>query len=187
MNLGEVRTGERGSYNVLTELPRNCKELPGGPPDWEPEHWAVLEVLIKNNGYNYACNIRTDTFAQPRDGMPPPIRETNSCDEMRDNLEGKDGLTYIGKNRDDWRQCGPECHPVALFVKRGPDPDLWDFHFFRLDSDGTWSHKPGYTFPTKLGEDGRIIHNPIDSGWLGYEFYGYYCVCKCRVHLEPDK
>ena len=169
-----------------TGLPRNCKELPGGLPDWEPESWEVIDVLISNNCYNYACNIRTDTFAQLGDGMPPPIRETNSCDEMRDNLEGKDGLVYVGRNRNDWRRCGPECHPVALFVKETLDSDQWDFHLFRLDSDGTWSHKPGYTPPTKFDESGQIIRNPVDSGWQEYEFCGYYCVCRCRVHLESD-
>lgn len=71
------------------------------------------------------------------------------------------------------------------------DPDQ-DYHFYRQDSNGYWSHKPGSTKVTHLDSKGRPIYDPqlasrdsSDSN-LDYDtFCGYWCVpTKIKTHLE---
>lgn len=58
-----------------------------------------------------------------------------------------------------------------------------DYHFYRQDSNGYWSHKPGATDVTHLDATKRLIYDPqlarrkyTDSG-LDYDnFCGYMCV-----------
>lgn len=51
-----------------------------------------------------------------------------------------------------------------------------DYHFYRLDNDGTWSHKSGRTMARNTDDSGQFITNPMTadrgpytdfSGWLG--------------------
>ena len=35
------------------------------------------------------------------------------------------------------------------------------YHFYRQDSDGTWSHKPGGTKAIRVDDAGNIIDNPV--------------------------
>lgn len=55
-----------------------------------------------------------------------------------------------------------------------------DYHFFRQDKDGMWSHKPGATHVTRLDSSRRPIYDPqlaARSGGINYtDFCGYWCV-----------
>jgi hypothetical protein len=64
------------------------------------------------------------------------------------------------------------------------DPDN-DYHWYRQDADGDWSHKPGGTKVTRKDASGHRIHRPDladrdytkGSGTLNYEqFCTYMCV-----------
>jgi len=35
-----------------------------------------------------------------------------------------------------------------------------DYHWYRQNPDGTWSHKPGITQVTNLDASGNLIYNP---------------------------
>lgn len=63
------------------------------------------------------------------------------------------------------------------------------FHFYRLNSDGTWSHKPGTLPVTNLDKDKNKIYTPHtanrdytrpgDNDPINYtNFCGYYCIPK---------
>ena len=64
-----------------------------------------------------------------------------------------------------------------------------DYHFYRQDSNGFWSHKPGATDVTHLDATKRPIYDPrlasrnyLDSG-LNYDrFCAYMCVPATRKH-----
>lgn len=78
------------------------------------------------------------------------------------------------------RRCPPRTSKIALVI----DPDE-DYHFYRQDSNGMWSHKPGGTKVTNRDSTGRPIYNPElasrDSGRLNYEkFCAYMCVPRKR-------
>jgi hypothetical protein len=48
-------------------LPRKCQDYRGAT--FEPSEWNDGgQIQHNNNCYNYACNTRTDTFAQPGRG-----------------------------------------------------------------------------------------------------------------------
>lgn len=56
-----------------------------------------------------------------------------------------------------------------------------DFHYYRLNDDGLWTHKPGYKPSTHLDADNKIIENPEKAnrnyGSLNYkDFCGYLCI-----------
>jgi hypothetical protein len=57
-----------------------------------------------------------------------------------------------------------------------------DYHFYRQDKDGMWSHKPGSTSAARLDSMGRPIYDPQlasrynkDSGLNYKQFCGYLC------------
>ena len=55
-------------------------------------------------------------------------------------------------------------------------PDV-DFHWYRKNAEGFWSHKPGGTAVRNIDNSGVIIHDPETCDRGGYtEFCGYrYC------------
>lgn len=76
--------------------------------------------------------------------------------------------------------CPKKYSKIALVV----DEDE-DYHFYRQDSNGLWSHKPGATDVTHLDATKRPIYDPqlasreySDSGLHYNEFCGYLCAPK---------
>ena len=75
-------------------------------------------------------------------------------------------------------KCPKGFRKIAVVV----DPNE-DYHFYRQDADGYWSHKPGATPVTRLDTTGRPIYDPMlatrdnKSSNLNYErFCGYLLV-----------
>ena len=84
----------------------------------------------------------------------------------------------IDKIKLNTEKCEGKNRKIAVVV----DPDQ-DYHFYRQDSDGYWSHKPGATKVTRLDTSGRLIYDPFlaardnKASNLNYEqFCGYMCV-----------
>ncbi|MBV9102244.1 MAG: hypothetical protein JO060_01570 [Candidatus Eremiobacteraeota bacterium] len=60
----------------------------------------------------------------------------------------------------------------------------YDFHWYRRDRDGTWSHKPGGTEARNVDNSGHIITDPRTADRGPYtQFCGCYCVCAGKVHI----
>ena len=115
----------------------------------------------------------------------PPFRDSNikSCAEMTARIRAEnpnvtrvsfEGLCPNGKSK------------IALAV----DPDE-DYHFWRQDSNGGWSGKPGSLKVSNKDASGRLVYDPAlsDRDWsekgsnLNYtHFCSYYCVPRDR-HL----
>jgi hypothetical protein len=91
----------------------------------------------------------------------------------------KTGL-YIPVKEGHWK--------VALVIAPTDENGVYDYHWYRLNEDGTWSHKPGAFPVTNLDGSGNIITDPkianrnsID-GTLSYSiFVGYFEVGKCGI------
>ena len=45
-----------------------------------------------------------------------------------------------------------------------------DFHWYRLDQGGLWSHKPGETHVTRVDQAGNIIVDPRTAATGNYRF-----------------
>jgi hypothetical protein len=130
-------------------------------PLYEPEVWNVMPRQARNNCYNYATNVRTDSFAQPgfAAGMAyladaeltcPGVYPRAIADELIDAPDAENG-------------CPDEGHLVALVI----DP-RWDYHWYRKGRNSYWSHKPGGQPVTNLDNDGVLIADPRTAARDGY-------------------
>jgi hypothetical protein len=145
------------------------------PPRFEPARWNDNNgIQFNNNCYNYGCNIQTGTFAQP--GRATGNEYTAfTCQEVTKGALS-DGLVAHSCDTD----CTGCCHKVALVMAPG-----WDFHWYRLDDNGMWSHKPGGTPATNVDNSGNLISDPRTADRGPYtEFCGCFCVCTCRVTIS---
>lgn len=183
----------------------------------EEGRWNDAAALQKsNNCYNYATNVPNGTFAQPGMGGMRPLTAL-TCAELREAAEA-DGLVYAGDTLAT-ATCGSDCCRVALVVAERrvdttttpPRINLPDFHWYREDQDGTWSHKPGGDPAVRFDSADASILDPAhasrdnnlglrtvplgDAGatitvevHLDYNlFCGYYCVCRGAVTLAGSR
>jgi len=74
---------------------------------------------------------------------------------------------------------------IALVVHPGED-----YHFYREDDDGLWSHKDGSNPVKRYDADGNLIWNPRtaardyrkNGSYLNYkDFCGFWCVPRRRT------
>lgn len=167
------------------------------PPLYEPSKWNDdYSIRFNNNCYNYACNIITNTFAQP--GRASRIYGWDGlvCQEIM-NSAISDGLEQytnqviaeITSSREGYssKECGSCGHLVALCI----DPEWPDYHWYRRDRWGLWSHKPGAGKATFLDYSCAFILDPRTAdrrsggGALNYtQFCGFFCVYGKKVEIN---
>ena len=80
------------------------------------------------------------------------------------------------------KRCPKKYSKIALVVDEDEDD-----HFYRQDSNGYWSHKPGATDVTHIDSTGRPIYDPQlasklypGSGLHYNQFCSYLCAPKTR-------
>lgn len=146
-------------------------------PEYSPAAWNDANgIEYNNNCYNYGCDIQTGTYAQPGRASGNMYANIN-CHDVGNGAQS-DGLVPV--NCDEGCGCKECCHQVALVIAPG-----WDYHWYRKDRDGRWSHKMGGTPATNLDESGNIITDPRTADRGAYTiFCGCYCVCKSRVTIN---
>ncbi len=130
-------------------------------------------VQYHNNCYNFATDIRTDTVAQPGG---PPFYYLYTCPDQL-NAALVDGLQPNVNLNDLCHTSGlPEGHIVAMLVL----PPSLDFHWVRMEADGTWSSKAGVNPATTLDNAGQPITDPRTANWQTlfgtYQFCGFFWV-----------
>ena len=176
----------------------------GYEPAYEPWRWNNKKELREtHNCFAYAMNIHDPKqvracqlnknckvpFHQPGSASGHPgfrTRRLKTCPDMVARLLGDNPsmkmTTFTGK-------CPPHTSKIALVV----DPDE-DYHFFRQDSNGMWSHKPGGTPVTNMDANEKLIYDPaiasrdytVSGSKLNYDtFCAYMCVPRDRpLHLK---
>ena len=139
-------------------------------PGFDPAPWNDGgAVQHSNNCYNYACDVRSGTFAQPGTASGRPFGATD-CAAVASGATS-DGLTAVSC---DSSECDDCCHQVALVIWPGVD-----FHWYRRDRSGTWSHKPGQTRARDVDNSGNPITDPRTADRGPYvDFCGCFCACK---------
>ncbi|KAL9957002.1 hypothetical protein ACROYT_G038579 [Oculina patagonica] len=151
-------------------------------PDFNPAPWNAAHKVRLNNCYNYATNQQTDTFAQPGRKSGNPLPDPFNGPQVQQAAES-DGLVtlkqqYVPIPGFPFVMIPPEHqnagHLVALVVSP-PQSYINDFHWYRLDSNGWWSHKPGEEEVTSEDYSGQPIKDPrlADHG----TFPNYQFVC----------
>ena len=142
---------------------------------YNPAFWnANAFIMQHNNCYNYASNKRTDTFAQPGRGSGH-IYTAITCPAVS-LAASNDGLhrRFV---------CFPDTEKprylVALVVS--PTPGFIDFHWYRKNQEGFWSHKPGGTAVRNVDNSNHVISNPETCNRGPYtQFCGYFYTCRSQ-------
>jgi hypothetical protein len=134
-----------------------------------------------NNCYNYACNIATNSFAQPgrrsgRSIFAPNGRLTAAA--VIEAAKG-DGLIYLGGSEKTFQKIVKELskryiaadgHLVALLVSAAKSAIHWkgDYHWVRCDdfSGPYWSHKDGPDQVANFDFSGNAIKDPSKCQWI---------------------
>lgn len=172
-----------GNMIVWTEFD-NYMPLNGSELEYQPDSWNGSSVG-SYNCYAYALNTKNHGFMQPGQSEGHNFYNTDdylSKDVLIDMVEiDSENYGFDFKPIGKFEQCDPGYYKVALVV----DPDD-DYHWYRQNYDGTWSHKPGGTNVTNLDNSNNVIYDPEicnrNSGYLNYsEFYGFFQVNICNM------
>ena len=162
---------------VKRDDPAPPKGLPtsGSEPPYEPNNWNKVPEINNNNCYSYATNIMGNGFPNPgRAGgkeAPNPGKPGFNCANVVAAAES-DGLIKA-----DCDKACPKCSfKVALVI--WPDED---YHWYRQDDDGNWSHKPGKDKATNKDDSGKPITDPRNADRGPYTIF---CECFC---VPPKK
>jgi hypothetical protein len=168
--------------------------LTGYEPDYNPDRYnGQRHIRESHNCFAYAfdhmdipslnkCNDKSCSvpFHQPgrASGYPKWSKvKGKRCPDLISRLKGDvKGLKMASFTQ----KCPGKTSKIALVA----DEDQ-DYHFYRQDSNGFWSHKPGATHVTNLDASGRPIYDPAlatrkyDKSGLNYDrFCSYLCAPK---------
>ncbi len=139
-------------------------------PPYNPGKWNNDPTIqSQNNCYNYANDKITNTFAQPGRGSGRSWTQLVSCETDVAPAAQRDGQIPVGPPSTTPR----EGHFIALVLGVG-----YDYHWYRLDANGMWSHKPGATPARNTDNSSRPIADPRNCDRGPYSiFCGFYhCV-----------
>ena len=153
------------------KLPCFYSRTQWGTVDYWEEH--ACETSLKSNCYCFAVNRHTADYCQPGAATIDQSNEPDSvaCEWYVNGLIA-DGAVQI--DRDTVYSKAPNGHYVALAVS--PGIRYGDYHFWRLDSDGSWANKPGTYLPRRTYGDNAKITDVEDAAVRGRykDFCGYF-------------
>lgn len=140
---------------------------------YNPGYWNNdAAIRSRNNCYNYASNKRTDTFAQPGRGCGRMYTALTCAEVTRAALCDRLHRRY---------DCFPDSERPRYLVALVIWPNQ-DFHWYRLNSGSSWSHKPGSTAVRNVDNSGRIIRDPATCDRGPYtQFCGYFYTCHSQL------
>ena len=176
---------------------KTCKGSPlsGDEPPYDPERYNLDPVIqATHNCWSYSMNVLDLAQRTQCDGRGPTCQllyhQPGGIHGHADTLRKAEGRTCPIVERL-MREDVPDLKPstfdarcpvgtskIAMVVHPGED-----YHFYRQDADGWWSHKAGATKVTRLDADGQRIWNPATAKRdyrprlpLNYvDFCGFYC------------
>ncbi|MEJ2625778.1 MAG: hypothetical protein P8Z80_14925 [Pseudolabrys sp.] len=144
-------------------------------PAYDPSMWNVPNVQPYNNCYNYANNQITSTFAQPGRATGH-MYTAMTCASVQPAAQS-DGLVSCPNFT---ASLGPgQGWYVALVV--------WpnnDYHWYRQDNVGCWSHKPGPMPVRNYDNAGQPITDPKTCDRGPYTDFCSYMVTNRNVHIH---
>jgi hypothetical protein len=134
-------------------------------PLFEPQWWNDSgSRQLNNNCYNYATNYRTDTYAQPGRANGAMYAAMTAADVSAAAIA--DALIATpAKNR-----CPRKGHLVAMFTYE------WDYHWYRKQRSGNWTHKPGTDPVTELDNANAPITDPRTADRGPYTQFGGFLI-----------
>ena len=169
-------------------------------PKYEPEKWNKNKYIKKtHNCYAYALNIihkkqanickkymeltkKYDCpFLRPQPGKYSgciDIYKSHlyNCKTIEKRMFTDNPLIKKLKKNE---ECPDNYYKIALVCLK----DGSDYHFYRQDNNGLWSHKDGWRLATNKDFKGKLIKNPETANkGKSYSFCGYYMVPNSSKH-----
>jgi hypothetical protein len=145
--------------------PANSPQCATAQANWMSGPWDDL----RHNCYSYACGAKSGRRV-PGESTGQPITSTSTVAQIHQAC-GRDGLTYLPALPN---QCMLDGYYIAIVWRSS---DLGGFHCYRLNRDGTWSHKDGSRFARNADDTSRPITD-LTRAWFHYgdefEFVGYF-------------
>jgi len=146
--------------------------LSGSEPKYDPDKWN----LKKNIKYNHNCYSYAVNHLNPgRKGKSQPgyfsgydhIKENEySCKNFYHRIKDDIPSTYLTSFE---QPCKKGFHKAFIAID-DKESDK-DYHFYRQDANGKWSHKPGRTDVRDFDASDEKIENPLTANRDYKEFY----------------
>lgn len=187
--------------------------LSGSEPEYQPQLWSEPSIEGSHNCYSYFLNRQVravkekcNEICEKKHKTGCPLKDSECSD-----LKPQPGDFYLikktgtDKNKERIYQCpnmnkkilsdNPSLIP-AVFNKKCPknyykgamvlDPDN-TYHFYRMNKDASWTHKPGISKVSSVDASGKKIYvphfadrdysNEDDEDSINYtNFCSYYCI-----------
>lgn len=139
-----------------------------------PELWNSynFKIIQNNNCYSYACNDPFDHIGKPQPGEKSNDRFFSVNVEGVTKASVSDGMikAKVDEQGNPIKRRG--YYLVALAIAEG-----YDYHWYRQDENGEWTHKRGSTEAINIDSDGKKITNPEKCNRGFYtQFGGYFYV-----------
>ncbi len=180
-------------------LPMSGYEL-----DYEPELWNYFPVQNYTNCYAYALNnqvypqnesvlwrMQPGRYIYIANGSTyDPLN--NDADNVRECVElDSEALGFVFEAIDKYDVCSEGAYKVALVIESKPtvfETDYQcDYHWYRQDSDGFWSHKQGNQEVTRLDKSECLITDPETANRGIYTiFIGFFEVTPLNQMADPS-
>ena len=170
--------------------------MSGAEPKYDPDMYNKdPRVQDAHNCFDYGLNVVDDQQTEQCDGKPAPceplFHQPGGTKGLSEILQRKEGRTckivdqLMHEDVPDLtpttfeRRCPADKSKIAMVVHPGED-----YHFYRQDSDGWWSHKDGSNKVKRYDAEGKAIWNPETAvrdyrpkgSFLNYtDFCGFYC------------
>lgn len=150
-------------------------------PIWEPQKWMVNSKY--NNCYSYALDDHVANRGQKAIPGNLPPSDFYTCSTLMEGLKHDRPEMYVSSSSslEHHHPCDRGFHKIYAAISGTDDDGYNDFHFWRQDSDGLWSHKPGSDHALRHDGNNRTIRNPdFANRTFGDRSYvtpcGFFCV-----------
>lgn len=163
--------------NNINKITKGLSPTSGYEFEYNPNKWNNNSKIKSNqNCYSYAFNhIKLDREGKAQPGYYanyPPINESEyNCEAIYKRIKKDNPSTYKTKFE---KKCQKGYYKAYYVLALGEDTD---YHFYRQDKNGNWSHKPGRTNVTNLDASNQIIKNPEKCD-RNYGTYNYKKGCE---------
>lgn len=169
----EISKNFKGGTASKNKMLKKSFELLTVPP-FDAGKWNIATVQPYNNCYNYANDKITNTFAQPGRGSGS-TSPNMLCGDVSPAAQ-RDGQISVSAAS----STPTEGHFIALVV--APN---YDYHWYRLDSNAMWSHKPGQTAARNTDNSGALISDPRNCNRGPYtDFCGFFHCIPSRTRIR---
>lgn len=189
-NSRSIRSDEAAptdSKNTLLKDKQMRASMPtgGGEYAYDPSYWNDAANVYRANCYGYILNrVATDTSDQLAGYMCQPGYRTGNyytqlstsaiIDAVKSDMKDL-GRTIRSSSYSETP--GSNEYKIALVIASN------DYHWYRQDADGGWSHKPGLTNITYKDASGNYISDPRtcdrNYSYANYSTWGgYYIVSR---------